>query len=220
MFGIKRLKNIKISLGLSGLILIGVFALLVFTDLILKFVAWRFEWEFTVIPNLIEVVPITYNYGAAFSFLSNKEWAVIFFMVLTVVMLIVMILGFLVLPKRFVVLRTAIALIAAGALGNLVDRMAWGCVRDFVDVWMFGRMACCNFADFWIVFGVALAILDMLFLNEWAVLPLTKTAKEAQRERKAEEAKERASVNAQPQTPSEEEQTSKEEQDADKDGEE
>ena len=46
---------------------------------------------------------------------------------------------------------------------------------------MFGNMVSCNFADFWIVFGTIVAIVDILFLNEWALIPLTKRAKEAQK---------------------------------------
>ena len=45
----------------------------------------------------------------------------------------------------------------------------------------------CNFADFWIVLGVVLAVVDMLFLNEWAVFPLTKKAKAAQKAREQAE---------------------------------
>jgi hypothetical protein len=47
--------------------------------------------------------------------------------------------------------------------------------------------ACCNFADFWIVFGIIIAAIDMLFLNEWAVIPLTKKARMAQAEVKVSE---------------------------------
>ncbi len=180
----KKKLNIKISFGKSGLILVAVFAILLMADLVLKYCAWLYKWEFTVIPNLIEVVPMQYNTGVAFSFLSDKPWAWIFIVVLTFIMIVVMIAAFLLIPKRFVTLKTAIVLIASGAVGNLVDRLAFQCVRDFVDVWMFGSMACCNFADFWIVFGVILAVIDMLFLNEWAAFPLTKKAKAAQQKQK------------------------------------
>lgn len=208
----KKVNKFHISYGKTGLILTAVFAVLIAADLLLKYFAWRYEWEFTVIPKLIEVVPMQYNTGAAFSFLNDKTWAQTFFIILTFIMLAVMAFGFLALPKNFTVLKTAIVLIAAGAVGNLVDRLLWGCVRDFVDVWIFGNVACCNFADFWIVFGAIVAVIDMLFLNEWAVFPLTKTAKAAQSARKAqEEAEARSLKNArskedsadveQPQTP-------------------
>lgn len=187
--------KLKVSVGISGLILVAVFAVLIAVDLILKYCASKYGWEFTVIPVLIEVVPVQYNFGAAFSFLSGKDWAQIFFIVLTFIMLAVMIVAFLLVPKRCVVLKVALVLVAAGAVGNLVDRLAFGCVRDFVNVWIFGTVACCNFADFWIVFGAILLVLDMLFLNEWAVLPLTKSAKQAQKNRKLAEQEEQATQN-------------------------
>lgn len=182
----KTLK-LKVRYGKTGIILTAIFALLIFCDLILKYLAWKFCWQFTVIPGLIEVVPMQYNPGAAFSFLSDKSWAQTFFIVLTFIMVAVMIFAFFVLPKSFLTMRISLVLLCAGAIGNLVDRLIWGCVRDFVDIWMFGGFACCNFADFWITFGVALLIIDMLFLNEWAVIPLTKTAKAAQAKRNEEE---------------------------------
>lgn len=188
----KKKLNIKISVGKSGLVLLAVFAVLLTADLVLKYCAETYKWQFTVIPKVIEVVHVQYNSGAAFSFLADKAWAQAFFITVTFIMLAAMVVAFLLLPKRFVVLKTAVIMIAAGALGNLVDRLAFACVRDFVNVWMFGSMACCNFADFWITFGVVVAVIDMLFLNEWAAFPLTKKAKEAQKLRKEEEAAELA----------------------------
>ncbi|MGN0813495.1 MAG: signal peptidase II [Candidatus Coproplasma sp.] len=179
--------KLKVSFGISGLILLAVFAVLLTADLVLKYCAEQYVWQFKVIPGLIEVVPVQHNPGAAFSFLADKAWAQTFFIVLTFIMLAVMIAAFLFIPKRFVVLKVAIVLVASGAVGNLVDRLAFAYVRDFVNVWMFGNMACCNFADFWIVFGVILAVIDLLFLNEWAVFPLTKRAKAAQKARKQDE---------------------------------
>lgn len=179
----KKIK-LKVSIGISGLILVGVFAILLAADLILKYCAVKYRWQFTVIPGVIEVVHVQYNTGAAFSFLNDKAWAQAFFITITFIMLAALVFAYLFIPKRFVVLKTAIAIVCAGAVGNLVDRLAFQYVRDFVDVWLFGNMACCNFADFWIVFGVIIAVVDMLFLNEWAAFPLTKSAKLAQKANK------------------------------------
>lgn len=179
-------KKIKLLYGLEGAVLTVVFAMLVYIDLLLKCCAVEYDWHFTVIPGVIEVVHVTYNTGAAFSFLSGKAWAQTFFIVLTIIMLVAMVFGFLALPKKFTVMRVALVLVGGGAVGNLVDRIAFSCVRDFVDVWMFGTTACCNFADFFIVFGVILAVIDMLFLNDWAAFPLTKSAKAAQAKRREE----------------------------------
>lgn len=184
--------KLKAHFGKVSAILIAVFAVLLTADLVLKYCYEFYDWNFTVIPKLIFVEnnPKNHNYGAAFSFLSNTEWGRIFFIVLTFIMLAVMIAAFVLLPERFVGFKVALAMIAAGALGNLIDRLAFGYVRDFVWVNIFGNWACCNFADFWIVFGVIWAVIDILFINEWAVLPLTKSAREAQKKRELAEKKE------------------------------
>lgn len=174
----KTRRKLKISIGKSGAILIAVFAALLALDLILKYCEEAYKWDFTVIPKFIEVSYGSRNTGAAFSFLADTEWGRVFFIVLTFIMLAAMIFGFLILPKRFVILKTALVMVASGALGNLVDRLAFAYVRDFVWMNVFGNWACCNFADFYIVLGVILAIVDVLFLDEWAVFPLTKKAKE------------------------------------------
>lgn len=183
----KKKFKLKVHFGKVSAILIAVFAVLLTTDLVLKFCEEKYNWNFTVIPKLIWVESGSHNYGAAFSFLSDTEWGRIFFIVLTFIMLGVMVAAFLLLPERFVGFKTALAMLASGALGNLIDRLAFGYVRDFVWVNIFGNWACCNFADFWIVFGVIWAVIDIMFLNEWAVLPLTKGAREAAKKRELAE---------------------------------
>ena len=177
----KKKFKFKIHFGKVSAILIAVFVVLLTLDLVLKICEEKYGWNFTVIPKFIWVESGGRNTGAAFSFLSDTEWGRIFFIVLTFVMLGVMTFAFLILPERFAALKTAIVMIASGALGNLIDRLWLKSVRDFVWMNIFGSYACCNFADFWIVLGVVLAIVDVLFLNEWAVLPLTKKAREAQK---------------------------------------
>lgn len=183
----KKKFKLKIHFGKVSAILIAVFAVLLTVDLVLKHCEEKFGWNFSVLPKLIWVESGSHNYGAAFSFLSDTEWGRIFFIVLTFIALAVMIVAFLLLPERFVGFKTALAMIASGAFGNLIDRLALGYVRDFVWVNIFGNWACCNFADFWIVFGAIWAIIDILFLNEWAILPLTKAAKEAAKKRELAE---------------------------------
>lgn len=171
------LKKLKIEFGKTTVILLAVFTVLLALDLILKACEVKYGWNFTVIPKLIWVESGQKNTGAAFSFLSDTAWGRAFLIALACIMFIAVAVIFIFLPERFVVLKLALAMIGAGAMGNLIDRIALGYVRDFVWMWIFGSVACCNFADFWIVLGVILAIVDVLFFNEWAVLPLTKGAK-------------------------------------------
>jgi signal peptidase II len=187
-------KNKKIEWGKVSFIMLAVFAVLLATDLITKECAAKYEWNFIVIKGFIEVVPVQPNSGAAFSFFADKEWGQAFFIAVTVVMLAILIPMFVIMPERLVLLKLALAMILAGAIGNLVDRCLFlnlpideRGVRDFVYVNMFGIGSICNFADFWIVFGVIIAVVDMLFLNEYAAFPLTQKAKDAQKKREQEQ---------------------------------
>ncbi len=55
---------------------------------------------------------------------------------------------------------TAFSFILAGAVGNLVDRICFSYVRDFIKFSIFGFV--CNIADILVCFGVVLYILDMI----------------------------------------------------------
>ena len=185
----EKLKKLKVNVGWKSLILIGVCVVLILVDLLTKIFEERYGWNFIVIPHFIEVESGSRNPGCAFSFLANASWGQPFLIVMTFILLVALIAVFIFLPERFTLLKVALCLIVAGAIGNLIDRIAYREVRDFVGVNMFGKMVSCNFADFWIVFGTLVAVVDMLFLNEWSVFPLTKKAKEAQKARDEQEVK-------------------------------
>ena len=192
---LEKLKKLKVNIGLKSIILIGVCVVLVLVDLLTKIFEERDGWNFKVIPKFIEVESGHRNPGCAFSFLAEASWGQGFLIAMTFLLLIVLFAVYIFLPERFTILKTSLSLIVAGAIGNLIDRIAFLQVRDFVGVNMFGNMVYCNFADFWITFGTALAILDILFLNEFALLPLTKKAKEAQAKKNTEETKEEPQAN-------------------------
>lgn len=191
-------KNIKPHVGKLSLILLGVIALLIASDLLTKYFEEQYHWSFTVIPSFILISGMQRNPGCAFGFLNqHPEIGQPILITVTFIMLAVVIFMFIVLPERFVLLKIASALVIAGAIGNLVDRLWLREVRDWFGIRMFGSMTYCNFADFFIVLGAILAIIDLMFLNEWAVFPLTKKAKEVQAaRRKAEEAEEAAKKGA------------------------
>lgn len=172
--------KLKINFGFKELILVGVFAILLATDLLTKYFEEAQGWNFIFIPNLIEVESGHRNSGAAFSMLASAEWGQTLLIISTSIMMLALVVAFLLLPKKFLILKIAIILILSGAIGNFVDRIAFGEVRDFVWINMLFTKACCNFADFWIVFGAILMLVDMLFLNDWAIFPLTNSAKLAQ----------------------------------------
>jgi signal peptidase II len=69
-------------------------------------------------------------------------------------------------PSRL--FTTALGLILAGALGNLYDRVFYGRVRDFIDVYVI-NYPIFNVADSWICIGVGLLAWHLLFCDKPAV---------------------------------------------------
>ncbi len=61
-------------------------------------------------------------------------------------------------PQHETLTRVALSMQMAGALGNLIDRIAFGPVTDFISV---GTFAVFNIADSSITVGTALLILSM-----------------------------------------------------------
>lgn len=183
-FFVKLGKRIRANFGWKTALFVAIAIALVLVDIITKTYEERDHWNFTVIPGLIVVKSGVRNPGAGFSWLADASWGQAFLVALTFVMLAAMVIGVLLIPERFTLLKLCLCVVAAGAVGNLIDRLAYGEVRDFI--WMAVVNAYCNFADIFIVVGGIVAVIDLLFLNEWAVFPLTKRAREAQKKRSDE----------------------------------
>lgn len=177
----------KPNFSIKAAILLAVCAVLVAADLLTKHFEEADGWFLVIIPGWIQLVGGVRNQGCAFSFLNDKpEIGQPVLITLTCLMLVFLVLLFIFLQDKNIVLKIAVSVVIAGAVGNLVDRFMLHEVRDFIGLNMLfnGNLVYCNLADFYIVIGAVLAVIDLLFLNEWAVFPLTKRAKEAQAKRR------------------------------------
>ncbi|MEO6919944.1 MAG: signal peptidase II [Collimonas sp.] len=106
---------------------------------------------------------LVYNKGAAFSFLSTESgWQRYLFTALGIAA--ALFITFLL--KRHAGQRmfcTALALILGGAIGNVVDRIAYGHVIDFLDFYMRNwHWPAFNIADSAICVGAVLFVIDEL----------------------------------------------------------
>ncbi len=127
---------------------------------------------------------LMYNEGAAFSFLSDAGgWQRWFFTVLSTGVSIALIFYLRTLADHQRLLKLGLALILGGAVGNLIDRVLFGHVIDFIQVYyyadsclpgfsfyQFSTGGQCfwpafNIADAAIFAGAALLIVDM-FINK------------------------------------------------------
>lgn len=123
----------------------------------------------------VEIIPpvlnwtLAYNHGAAFSFLADQAgWQKWFFALLGTAVSVFLV-GYLYrLPQNARLLALGFALILGGAIGNVIDRLIYGYVIDFIhmhyaDVWHYPVF---NIADIGICVGTALVVVDMLFLEK------------------------------------------------------
>ncbi|WVT73566.1 signal peptidase II [Sinorhizobium chiapasense] len=142
---------------------IAVFILLaLITDQVIKYLVelyLPFNQAVHVVPML--ALYRTYNYGVAFSMLSGMEGWFIVGMRLAVVAFVLWLWKRT--PKDRFFAHFGYALIIAGALGNLVDRLIFGYVIDYIlfytETWSF---AVFNLADTFITIGAGAIILDEL----------------------------------------------------------
>ncbi len=96
-----------------------------------------------------------HNTGAAFGLFQDGGTI---FAIMAVAVSIFIVIYFRHVPQHETLTRVALSMQMAGALGNLIDRIAFGPVTDFISV---GTFAVFNIADSSITVGTALLILSM-----------------------------------------------------------
>ncbi len=132
----------------------------------------------------VEIIPGVFNFtyirneGAAFGSMSDSRWL---FMIMSVVMIVgILVFMFWKKPKSKLLL-SALTMIVAGGIGNMIDRIRLGYVIDFLDFCAFPKVWkwTFNVADSFVVIGAGIIIL-------WMILDAVKEYK-AEKAKKAEE---------------------------------
>ena len=154
--------SIRQACGLRWLWLTGV--VLIFDQITKAWIAASLSLYDRI--ELLSFLNITrvHNRGAAFSFLSTASgWQRWFFTVLAFAVSVMILLWLRRLPAGQQRLAAGLALVLGGALGNLWDRLQFGYVVDFIDVY-YGNWhwPAFNVADSAITIGAVLLILDAL----------------------------------------------------------
>ena len=114
--------------------------------------------------NIMPYVNLTYvhNTGAAFSFLSEAGgWQRWFFAALAIVIGSVIAVWLSRLKAHETLMAVSLSLVLGGAIGNLIDRLAYGYVIDFIDIYVQSwHWPAFNVADSAITLGVVLMLLE------------------------------------------------------------
>jgi signal peptidase II len=109
---------------------------------------------------------LLYNKGAAFSFLSDQSgWQRWFFIILAIVVCVVLVSWLWRLKREEQWTAVALSLIIGGAIGNVIDRILFGQVIDFLHFhYQQHYFPAFNVADSAITLGVIIMLYDALIL--------------------------------------------------------
>ena len=141
-------------------------AVLVFLDQLSKWLAvilLEGQPSFYLIPGVLRFTYVE-NRGAAFGMLADNRWVFLVLSTLSIVCL----LGFMIYSKTQSRLeRAGLALVLAGGIGNMIDRVLLGYVIDFIDFCAFPKLWnwVFNVADSCICIGVGLLIIYIIKLS-------------------------------------------------------
>lgn len=119
-----------------------------------------FGTDIPVIPGVIDFTYVK-NPGAAFSMLENHTWLL---SIISVVFCLVIAVYFVIKKPQSKLLKTALVMVFAGALGNAIDRIFVGSVVDFIET-VFIDFPVFNVADISVCIGAALLVIYVLFFD-------------------------------------------------------
>lgn len=151
---------------------LGLAALVVVLDQITKLAAERwlaYQQSVPVLPGFD--LTLSYNRGAAFSFLADHSgWQRWFFTVLALGVSAYLVHWLRQINDRDRWLSASIALVLGGAIGNVIDRVLYGHVIDFLEVYVVldgvrRSWPVFNIADSAITIGVVAMIAHMLLVK-------------------------------------------------------
>lgn len=114
-----------------------------------------------IIPGLFSLNYVE-NKGAAFGMLANARWIFILFTIAVIIFLFI----FLFWKKpTSKLLNVAFILIIGGGIGNLIDRIFYGYVVDYLSISFFPPV--CNFADYCVTIGAFLLVVYLIFITDY-----------------------------------------------------
>jgi len=118
-----------------------------------------------VIPGFFSITHIN-NPGGAFGFMANKSSGLrnLIFLFLSSLAICLIFYFYKTTPQKYSLLSACFALILGGALGNLIDRIRFGEVVDFLDFYIGNyHWPAFNVADSAITVGIAIYLFHLIF---------------------------------------------------------
>lgn len=133
---------------------------LVSKKFVVEFLLAQPAQSYKLIPGFIH---LTYseNTGAGFGMLSGNTTLLI---VVTFIVIIGLTIFLIFAQKQNEWLRASLLLIVGGGIGNLVDRLGLGYVRDFIEYAFLKNFAICNVADVFVTVGAVMLIIVLIVM--------------------------------------------------------
>ena len=128
-------------------------------DQLTKNLVLVFDADVNIINNFLRIKYVQ-NTGAAFSMFKGYTTILI----LVSIVLLVLVYNLMFSYKETKLNNLSFGLIIGGIIGNLIDRIFFQCVRDFIDINIF-NFPIFNIADMAIVFGIVLLLISS-FMEE------------------------------------------------------
>jgi len=128
--------------------------LIVILDQFTKFLVkqnFQLNQSIPIIKNILHLTYIT-NTGSAFGLFKGLNWFFVFFSVIVIIAIFYYLKK---IVKSRKLLQFAAGLLLGGTIGNLIDRVAYGAVIDFID---FRIWPVFNIADSAVTIGVIILI--------------------------------------------------------------
>jgi len=144
-----------------GLTLVFLMADIIIKQLVISTMA--LNSKITVINSFFSIWYVK-NSGAAFGMLENWRLLLILFALAVIYLIIKMLKK----EKRFTIVNTLLyAMMLAGIIGNLIDRLIYHAVIDYLSFNLAGfQFAVFNLADFYIVSAIIIYLIFSLFQKE------------------------------------------------------
>ena len=142
------------------ILVILISGLVIALDLITKQIFGNTEFK-NIIPNIINFETNHGNDGVAFGMFSGNRLVLC---IVSCCLVFVLILCDIFFKQNSKLYNIGFSFMLGGAIGNLIDRLCLGYVRDFINFSFWGNFPTFNIADSFLTIGVIFICIHLLFL--------------------------------------------------------
>ena len=128
-------------------------------DLVTKHFLFEVEY-FNLIPNVISIATNNGNTGAAFGIFSDSTIALV---IVSIIMIAALFIFNYFVKTGSIFYSISFGFIVGGAIGNLIDRLTLGYVRDFIFLDFWPTFPIFNLADTFLCIGAVMMAIFILF---------------------------------------------------------